>query len=70
MIKMAIMAINSKTLLKIFLFRTKRHLTFKHGMKHGPMELYKVSRDDLGLFYSKVILGCPCIFMGKISKII
>ena len=70
MTKMAAMAINNKSLLKIFFSRTRRPMILKLGMKHQAMELYKVcinqdpgitSWDDLDLSYSKVNLGCPCI---------
>ena len=40
--KMAAMAINSKKKLKIFFSRTRRPMILKLGIKHQPMELYKV----------------------------
>ena len=45
MTKMATMAINSKNLLKIFFFRTRRPMILKLGMKHHAMEFYKVYID-------------------------
>ena len=42
MTKMAAMAINSKTPLKIFFSSTRRPMILKLGMKHQAMELFKV----------------------------
>ena len=70
--KMATMAINSK---KIFFSRTRRPMILKLGMKHQGEELYKVYInhdlwDDLDLSYGKANIGCPCIRMGKVSKML
>ena len=62
MTKMAVMAINSKKLLKIFFSRTRTPLILKLGMKDQGEEIYKVYiNHDLNLFYGKANLGCPCI---------
>ena len=45
MTKMAAMAINSKTPLKIFFSRTRWPMILKLGIKHQTMELYKVCRN-------------------------
>ena len=66
MTKMAAMAINSKNLLqKAYDFET-----WHEALGNGALQsLYKSwPWDDLDLFYSKVNLGCPCIWMGKIKK--
>ena len=50
MTKMAVMAINSKKHLKIFLSRTRRPMILKLGMKYQGEELYKVNiNHDLGM---------------------
>ena len=42
MVKMAVMAISSKNLKKIFFSRTRRAMILNLGMKHQRDELYKV----------------------------
>ena len=42
MTKMAVMAINSKNLLKSFFSRTRRPMILKLGKNHQAIELYKV----------------------------
>ena len=45
--------------LRIIIFRTRRPMILKLGMKHQAMELYKVCiNHDLDLFYGKVNIGC------------
>ena len=48
-------------------------MILKLGMKHQTMELYNFfykswPLDDFDLFYGKVNLGRPCIWMEKIVK--
>ena len=43
--KMAAMAINSKTPLKIFFSRTRRPMILKRDMKQQAIELYKVNKN-------------------------
>ena len=45
-------------------------LGMKHQASHKALQsLYKLwPLDDLDIFYGKVNLGRPCIWMGKIVK--
>ena len=72
MTKMAAMTINSKTFKnllqnqKAYDFETWHEASGSRALQ----SLYKSwPWDDLDLFYGKVNIGHPCIWMGKIDKI-
>ena len=70
MTKMAAMAINSKTFKNLLLQNQKAYdfETWHEAIGNGALQsLYKSwPWDDLDLFYGKVNLGYPHIWMGKI----
>ena len=72
MTKMAAMAINRKNLKNILLQNQKAYdfETWHEASGRGALQsLYKSwTWDDLDLFYNKVNIGRPCIWMGKIVK--
>ena len=69
MTKMAAMPIYGKNPSKFFFSRTTGPISTKLGMKHWGLEYYNMFINyDLDLFYGKVNIGRPCIWMGKIVK--
>ena len=74
MTKLATIGINNKNLKKNLLLQNQEGYDFEtwhEASRNGGLQnLYKSWHwDDLDLFYGKVYLGRPCIWMGKIVKI-
>ena len=68
LIKMATMAINSKSLLKIF-FRHRRTMALKLGMKHQGMKFYKIYiNHDPTYLTTRTTYVAHAFVWGKLSK--